>query len=151
MNDFTQSKLDYYVQLDVAAESTQCTAPDAPSFALTATLANTVTPEMAPDLPRSIAPARYFEKGRIATNLVFYGPVGSKSATVTVDGKAQDRTSLPHRGRPAVMVPVYNDPGQQHTVTVQFHGPAGEYGPLEVRHTPMVREVPVALSAPNCD
>ncbi|MBY6060317.1 DUF4012 domain-containing protein [Microbacterium esteraromaticum] len=151
VNDFTQSKLDYYVQLDVAAESTQCTAPDAPSFALTAMLTNTVTPEMAPELPRSVAPARYFEKGRVATNLVFYGPVGSKSATVTVDGKAQGRTSLPHLGRPAVMVPVYNDPGQQHTVTVEFRGTAGEYGPLEVRHTPMVREVPVALSAPGCD
>ncbi|UNK70106.1 DUF4012 domain-containing protein [Microbacterium sp. H1-D42] len=150
VNDFTQSKLDYYMQLDVAAETTQCTAPDAPTFALTATLTNTVTPEMAPDLPRSIAPAKYFEKGRVATNLVFYGPVGATSATVTVDGAEQSRKSLPHLGRPAVMVPVYNDPGQKHTVTVEFHGAKGEYGPLEVRHTPMVRETPVELSTPGC-
>src|SRR5690606_6783312 len=35
VNDFTASKMDYYMQLDVAASSTQCTAPDSPTFTTT--------------------------------------------------------------------------------------------------------------------
>ena len=149
VNDFTQSKLDYYVQLDLAA-STQCTAPDSPVFTLTAKLTNTVTPQLAPDLPRSIAPAKYFAKGHVATNLVMYGPVGSTKATVTVDGKAQSRSVFQHLGRPAILVPIYNSPGQSHTVTVEFQGAKGEYGPLEVRHTPMVRQTPITVETPGC-
>lgn len=150
VNDFTQSKLDYYMQLDLAASTTQCTAPDAPTFTLTAKLTNTVTPELAPDLPRWIAPANFFEKGHVATNLVMYGPVGATNATITVDGKAQNRKLLQHLGRPAVLVPIHNAPGQSHTVTVEFQAAKGEYGPLDVRHTPMVRETPVAMESPGC-
>ncbi|WP_346922954.1 DUF4012 domain-containing protein [Glutamicibacter creatinolyticus] len=150
VNDFTQSKLDYYMQLELSASSTQCTAQNAPAFTLTAKLTNTVTPELAPSLPRSIAPARYFEKGRIATNLALYGPVGARQATVTVDGKTQNRAVKSHLGRPVILVPIYNDPGQSHTVSVEFTGTKGVYGPLELRHTPMVRETPVDMKTPGC-
>lgn len=150
VNDFTGSKLDYYVQLDLAASSTQCTAPDAPTFTLTATLANTVTPELAPNLPQWIAPGKFFPKGHVATNVVMYGPVGVTQAKVTVDGKAQASEVLQHLGRPAVLVPIHNSPGQSHTVTVDFLGSDARYGPLDVRHTPMVRPTPVEIQTAGC-
>jgi hypothetical protein len=150
VNDFTQSKLDYYMQLDLTASSTQCTKPDAPTFAITATLTNTVTAEMAPNLPFSVAPARFFKKGHVATNVVLYGPVGAKATTVTVDGKSTKVKIVTHLGRPAVEVPIYNAPGQKHSVTVEFAGVPGAYGGIDVRHTPMVRPTPVALKAPGC-
>lgn len=151
VNDFTQSKLDYYMQLDVAATSSQCTAPDAPIFTTTATLTNTVSPEQAPDLPFYIAPARYFDKGTVATHLVFYGPVGSTLAGVTIDGQAAQVTGVQHLGRGAVKVSVENIPAQTHTVVAEFAGTAGEYGELDIQHTPMVRPVSERLTAEGCD
>lgn len=151
VNDFTQSKLDYYVQLDVAASSTQCTAPDSPTFTTTATLTNTVTPEQAPDLPFSVAPARYFDRGTVATYLVFYGPVGSTVTNVTIDGQPAQFTGVQHLGRGAVMVTVENTPGQTHTVVAGFAGTAGAYGTLNIQHTPMVRPVSEQLTAERCD
>ncbi|WP_180969070.1 DUF4012 domain-containing protein [Microbacterium aurantiacum] len=150
VNDFTQSKLDYYMQLDIAAVSTQCTTPDSPVFTTTATLTNTVTPEQAPDLPRHIAPGRYFPKGHVATDLVFYGPVGSTFTGITVDGQPAGVGGVQHLGRGAVKVPVLNEPGQTHTVVATFAGAPGEYGPLDIRHTPMVRPVGETLTSEGC-
>ncbi|SJN40776.1 Methyl-accepting chemotaxis protein [Microbacterium esteraromaticum] len=150
VNDFTEGKLDYYMQLDLVAESTQCAAANDPSFSLSATLTNTLKPEQVADLPSYISPGRFFDKGRVATNLVLYGPVGATTAKVTVDGTELAAKTLPHLGRPAVLVPIYNNPGQKHTVTVEFAGDAGKYGPLDVRHTPMVRETHVEMDAAGC-
>lgn len=150
VNDFTQSKLDFYVQLGLTASSTQCTQPDGPTFVVGATLTNTVTPAEAPSLPYSIHPANFFPKGHIATNLVFYGPIGAKAASVTLDGKSAKGKIVTHLGRPAVEVPVYNTPGQTHTVAVEFEGTPAAYGALDVRHTPMVRPTPITLETPGC-
>lgn len=150
VNDFTQSKLDYYMQLDLAASSTLCKTPDTPTFSLSATLTNTVTAAEAPNLSYFIAPARYFPKGHIATNLVLYGPVGAKATTVKLDGKSTKAKAVTHLGRPAVEVPVYNAPGEAHTVTVEFEGAPDTYGALDVRHTPMVRPTPVEMKTPGC-
>lgn len=150
VNDITEGKLDYYMQLDLAATSTQCTAPDAPVFGVTATLTNTLTPDQAAGLARYVAPARFFAKGDVATNLVLYGPVGAKTVSVTVDGQPAKATLKSHLGRPAALVKIENTPGQKHTVAATFEGASGEYGPLEMRHTPMVRSTPVELEAASC-
>lgn len=150
VNDFTQSKLDYYMQLDVEATSTQCSNPEQPTFTTTATLQNTVTPEQAPLLAPSIAPARFFERGTVATYLVFYGPVGSTFAGATVDGKPVEAKGVQHLGRGAVKVAVKNLPGQTHTVAAEFTGVAGAYGEFDIQHTPMVRPVDKQVVAPGC-
>ncbi|MEJ6554693.1 DUF4012 domain-containing protein [Microbacterium esteraromaticum] len=150
VNDFTTSKLDYYMQLELAASSSQCTAPDAPVFTIAAKLTNTLDQGLAANLPFPIAPAKYFPKGHVATNLVFYGPVGATGATVKVDGESQPIKFRSHLGRPAVLVPVHTKPAESRSVTVEFEAPRGKYGPLDLRHTPMVRQTPVSLSAPHC-
>ncbi|MBO0980991.1 DUF4012 domain-containing protein [Microbacterium sp. SD291] len=151
VNDITEGKLDYYLQLDIAATTTQCQAPDAPSFTTSATLTNTLAPDQVAGLATYIAPGRFFAKGDISTDLVLYGPVGSTFASATVDGAGVGVTALPHLGRPAVKINVVNAPGQTHTIAATFTGAAGEYGPLEVRHTPLVRTTNVAIDAPGCE
>lgn len=150
VNDFTQGKLDFYLQFDISAATTMCTTPDAPVFTVTSTLTNTVDPATANDLPFSVHPARFFPKGHVATDLVVYGPVGAKPTSITVDGEAAKGTRVTHLGRPAVKVPVINKPGQTHTVAVDFQGSEGNYGPLEVRHTPMIRPTTLEVDAPGC-
>ncbi|MGB3376831.1 MAG: DUF4012 domain-containing protein [Microbacterium sp.] len=150
VNDFTEGKLDYYLQLDMAATSTQCSAPDKPTFEVSATITNTLEDQQVPGLPYYVSPAHYFKRGVIATNLVVYGPVGATATKVLVDGKEVKSSAKPHLGRSAVMVPLQNAPGQKHTLTVEYAGATGEYGPLDVRHTPMVRQTPVSIDAPGC-
>lgn len=150
VNDFTTSKLDYYMQLELTATSSQCTAPNAPVFTIAAKLTNTLDHELAANLPFPIAPAKYFPKGHVATNLAFYGPVGATRATVKVDGKSVPTRLRSHLGRPAVLVPVHTEPAESRSVTVEFEAPKGNYGPLDVRHTPMVRQTPVSQSTPGC-
>ncbi|MEJ1921954.1 DUF4012 domain-containing protein [Microbacterium sp. KHB019] len=151
VNDFTSSKLDYYMQLDLSASSTQCTEPDSPTFTTTAVLTNTITPEQAPHLPYHIAPGIYFDRGTVATYLVFYGPVGSTFASATIDGEPASVTGVQHLGRGAVKVAVENVPSQTHTVTAEFAGTTGEYGPFVIQHTPMVRKVSQDVTSPGCD
>ncbi|WP_173922347.1 DUF4012 domain-containing protein [Agromyces sp. Marseille-P2726] len=149
VDDITEGKLDYYAKLAVDATSDQCTA-DAPTFTTTATFASTLDPAAVEDLAEYISPARFFEKGWISTDLVLYGPVGSTFSSATVDGAPAEATALPHLGRPAVKVNILNGPGESHTVAATFTGAAGEYGPLEVWHTPMVQPTDVTVSMPGC-
>lgn len=149
VNDITEGKLDYYMQLDIAAASTQCES-DAPSFSTTATLTNTLDPGAVGDLARYVSPGRFFPKGVVSTDLVLYGPVGASVGTVTVDGNPVSVQAFTHLGRPAVKVNVENAPGVTRTVAADFTASDGDFGPLSVRHTPMVRETPVTLSAPGC-
>ena len=151
VNDITAGKLDYYMQLDIAAETDQCEAKGgSPAFGVTATLANTLTPDQVPGLAEYISPGTYFPKGVVSTDLVVYGPVGATPTAVTVDGKEVSFTPMPHLGRNAVKVNVTTGPGQTAKVSVAYTGVAGAYGPLEVRHTPMVRPTGVTVNAPGC-
>lgn len=154
VNDITEGKLNYYMDLAIAAESTQCSA-DPATFTVSTDITSVLQPDEVWGLARYISPGRFFPKGHISTDLVVYGPVGSTFESATVDGSAVKAKALPHLGRPAVKINVINTPATSHNVTVNFTGAESgefaEYGPLEVRHTPMVRETPVAISAPGCD
>ncbi len=151
VNDYTAAKMDYFMQLDIAAASTQCTSPEAPTFTTTATLTNTITRKQVPPLSQSVDPPRYFPLGTVATYVVFYGPVGSTFTGATVDGKPVRGTVVEHLGRGAVKIAVENLPNQTRTITATFAGEAGAYGALEVQHTPMVRPVGVELDAQGCE
>ncbi len=150
VNDITEGKLDYYMQLAVAASSTQCSAKDAAEFTISTTLANTLKPEQVDGLARYISPGRFFAKGTVSTDLVLYGPVDATVKSVTVNGKPASVTSLPHLGRNAVKVNVVTPPSAQAVVVVTYSGKSGPYGPLEIRHTPMVRQTPVKVDTPGC-
>lgn len=153
VNDITEGKLDYYLQLDATGATDACTvdAGTAPTFTTTTTLTNTLQPDQVSGLAEYIAPGRFFAKGEIATELVVYGPVGSTFQSAKLDGAPAAVTPLTHLGRPAVKILVRNTPASTHTVTAVFTGAAdAAYGPLEVWHTPMVRPANVTVDAPGC-
>ncbi|MDQ4214232.1 DUF4012 domain-containing protein [Microbacterium sp. ASV81] len=150
LDDVTEGKLDYYMQMGIAASSTQCQKGAAPTFRTTVTLQNTLDPGAVAGLPEFISPGHYFPRGDVSTDVYLYGPVGSRLTGVTVDGQPVSATGQPHLGRTAVKVNVLTRPGQTATVVASFDAPAGGYGPLEVRHTPMVKPTPVALDTPGC-
>lgn len=143
VNDITEGKLDYYLQLDLTA---QCSTADPAGYTVGATLTNTLTPEQARELAEYVAPGRFFARGDISTDLVLYGPVGSQLVSATIDGAPASVTPMPHLGRTAAKVNVLTQPGVAHNVTATFATPEGATGPLEVRHTPMVRQTPVTIT-----
>ena len=151
IDDITASKLDYYMQLSVNASSTQCQKGNAPTFTSTVTLQNTLTPVEVPNLPPYVSSGQFFPKGDVATDVYLYGPVGSTLTGITVDGQPYPAAGQPHLGRTAVKVSVLvTHPGQTATIVASFSAPAGPFGPLEVRHTPMVKPTPVTLDTPGC-
>ncbi|GAD35046.1 CAS/CSE protein involved in chromosome segregation [Microbacterium sp. TS-1] len=153
VNDITEGKLDYYMDTAVAVSSDVCSvdASTSPSFTVSSSLTSTLQPGDVDDLARYISPAKYFPKGVISTDLVLYGPVGATFTSAAVDGNPVNATPIEHLGRPAVKINVVNDPATSHTVTANFTGAADQpYGPIQVWHTPMVRDTPVAVDAPGC-
>lgn len=152
VNDITEGKLDYYMDTAVTVASNVCevAATEAPTFTVTSSLTSTLQPDEVPGLARYISPARFFDKGTISTDLVLYGPVGAGFESVTVDGQSVKGRVVEHLGRPAVKVNVENLPASAHTVEATFTGSPGDYGPIKVWHTPMVRETPITIDSPGC-
>lgn len=150
VNDNTSSKLDYYMDVAVAVVTDVCEVEGAPTFTVTSALTHTLQPEQVGDLAWYISPGNYFPKGVISTNVVLYGPVGGAFVSATVDGQPVQGHSVEHLGRPAVMINVESTPASTHSIGAVFTGGEGEFGPVEVWHTPMVRETPVTIDAPGC-
>ncbi|GAA4485818.1 DUF4012 domain-containing protein [Microbacterium panaciterrae] len=150
VDDVTEGKLDYYMQMGIAAKSTQCQKDGTPTFTTTVTMQNTLAPSAVAGLPVYVSPARFFPKGDVSSDMYLYGPLGSTLTGVTIDGQPVAATGQPHLGRTAVKVNVLTVPGQTATIVATFTAPAGSFGPLEVRHTPMVKATPVTIDAPGC-
>ena len=153
VNDNTEGKLDYYTDMSVAASSNVCTVDDDDdkTFTLRAEYAYHVQPEQVAALPEYVSTGRFFPRGVKSTNLVFYGPVGSTYVSAKLDGQEfVPQAGTNDLGRQGVLINFESDPATTHTVEVTFSAPPGEYGPLDVRTTPMLRDVPVTIDAPAC-
>ena len=141
INDNTGSKMSYYLDMGVKVCRSESDVKG------TATLTSSVTPEQAAELPRYIT-GQYFTPGDISTYVVLYGPPGSGLSEVTVDGSpARIPASGQHLGRPAVKIDVLNRMASAHSISFTFDGVAPESGPLEVWHTPLVRDTIVQTLA----
>lgn len=150
INDITEGKLNYYMDVEVSVDTDVCQTEDAPSFTVSSTLVSNLQPEDVDGLAEYISPGRFFPRGVISTDVVLYGPVGGTFVSASVNGQTVSATPVEHLGRPAVRVNVVNEPGTVRTVSATFAGGEGEFGPVEVWHTPMVRDTPIAIDAPGC-
>lgn len=154
VNDNTEGKLDYYTDMSVAVASDVCTADDEgdASFTVEATYNYNLQPDQVEGLPLYVSTGRYFPRGIKSTNLVFYGPVGSTFVSAKLDGEDfVPQAGTNDLGRQAVLVNFESDPATTHTVEVTFSAPADQkYGPLDVRTTPMIKDVPVTPTTPGC-
>ena len=126
IDDLTASKLDYYLRMGIAASSTRCQKPDAPTVSSTVTLQNTLDPAAVAGLPAYVDPALFFPKGHASTDVYPYCPVGSTLTGVALDGQPVAATGQPHVGRTAVKVNVLLAPGQTATIAATFSGPKGD-------------------------
>lgn len=152
VNDNTEGKLDYYTSMSVDVASDVCQAEGDPTFTAKATYNYNLKPEQVAGLPQYVSTGRYFPKGVKSTNLVFYGPAGSAFVSAKLDGEDfVPQAGADDLGRQAVLVNFESQPATSHTVEVTFSAPADQtYGPLDVRTTPMIKDVPVNIDSPGC-
>lgn len=139
--DQSASKLDYYLDSSTRTTSDICTATANPTITTTVQISSILTQAEADALPRYVQSYPFGSK-YFGTEIQIYGPVGATltDAHVVVDGRETILyPAVDDLGRPVAKFTVYLDYGQKGEVSATFAGGDGEYGPLEVRGTPMIR------------
>lgn len=142
------SKIDFY--MNSAVDVSQTCETGSAAFAATATLNLDITQAEADALPAYVKSGTAGSE-RFRTEVFVYGPVGTVATGLTADGAAVNplRSDIRDLGRPVISFEMYIAPGSTETVTATFAGD-GEFGPLEVRTTPMIRETVVTATS-DCD
>lgn len=150
--DTSASKIDYYLQTATQTTSDVCTA-EAPTFSTTVTLHSNLTQDQADELPDYVKSFN-FGAGKFRTQVFVYGPPGTTTTDARVDQQGNGTfvdAGANDLGRPVAAFTVDLAPGETSAVTATFVGQQGDYGPLEVRGTPMINPTSVAIESPGCN
>lgn len=170
-NDDATSKMSYFTDQRI---SVAATCAGTPSYAVTATVINTVKKDQVDGLPEYVrAHQKRIPAGGDRQWVQLYGPVGAKLESVTIDGKpvvwgtsvnnkanTNDRaTGVDSRrpavegsmyGRPVGVVSVTLPPDSKKVVKAVFTGGTATSSTVEVSHTPKVRPTPVTITTQAC-
>ena len=146
--DRSISKIDYYLHTEATVTTNACT-PDQPTY--------TVETRLRFDIPTDIELPEYIESrftpGTYRTEAFLYGPVGGSTTAVEVPEPGSGTTTGPSvidLGRPAEKFTVDLQNGQTALVRATFAGVPGQYGPTEVRTTPMINPTTVTMQDAAC-
>ena len=145
--DRSASKIDYYLRTEATVTTNTCT-PDAPSY--------TVEVRLRFDIPAKLELPRYVDSeiyDFYRTEVFLYGPVGAATTAVEVPEPGLETTTGPSvvdLGRPAEKFTVDLENGQSAVVRATFAGSPGQYGPTEVRTTPMIKATAVTMAEATC-
>lgn len=143
--DASEAKIDYYMDSSVSVTGT-C-ADGTGSFAVDARLHLDLTTQEALALPDYVATTQKAYTG-FSTQVVVYGPPGTKvSGTSSVGHDIHViSTDTDDLGRPVAILETLLGPGEEASVHVSFEG-IGEFGPVQVRSTPMIRTTDVSVES----
>ncbi|MFT4111054.1 DUF4012 domain-containing protein [Propionicimonas sp.] len=142
------SKIDYYMKSAVAAGAS-CTAAGTTDFTAKVTLHLDISQAAADKLPDYVKSGEWGST-KFLTDVFVYGPPGTEAGKTTLNDGDIGRRAREDLGRPVVKVSVPLKPGETRTITLHFNGTDGDYGPLEVRTTPMVSTTAVKLDDGAC-
>lgn len=172
-NDDATSKMSYYMDSAVHVTSRVCPAKD-PQYMVTTKVTNTLKPSEVAGLAQYVKPhQKRIVPGGDRQWVVFYGPVGSKLVSASIDGQkvrwgdnikyeentVSDATGVDDRrpavrgrlsDRPVGIVSIKMGPSESVTVKALFSGGTDTSPTVEVSHTPKVRPVPVTLARKSC-
>lgn len=149
--DMSASKMDFYLKSAATLTTDFCTA-DAPTFSTRVALFSDISPELASQLPPYVASGEWGGE-KFRTQVFVYGPPGTTLTSTNIDLEGQLTTfdlSTTDLGRPVASFMVWLAPGESSEITATFTGPAGEYGPSELRVTPMLNPTAQMFSPTTC-
>ncbi len=135
--DSSAAKIDYYMAS--AIDVTETCSADVHTFTTVSTLTLDISQADADALPAYVK-SRTWGSEKFRTEVFVYGPPGTTVESIAVDGQnvrslSSSAFDLDH---PVAVFETYLTPGETASVTATFSG-EGEFGPLEVRTTPMVQ------------
>ncbi|WP_445444896.1 DUF4012 domain-containing protein [Clavibacter sp. km3a] len=144
------SKMSYYLRSGSRIEAETC--GDTTTYRVSVDMTSIAPLDAATSLPRYVTGLDGQAKGRQFDDLLVYGPVGS---TVTDWSTGADLTTEEARGtdmgRGMIRIRTELAPQDTKTVEVTFTMPASDdAGPLEVRHTPLVRPLESEITQVPC-
>ncbi len=145
--DRSSSKIDYYLHTDATVTTNTCN-PDAPTW--------TVETRLRFDIPGDLELPTYIDStfyDHYITEVFLYGPIGAATASVEVPEPGRETTTGPSvvdLNRPVEKFTVHLDNGQTALVRATFQGAPGDYGPTQVRTTPMINATNVTTSDATC-
>lgn len=148
--DESMSKIDYYMKSAITIG--EGCADGRRSFTTTAKLRLDIPQAEADALPHYIRSGHWGSQ-QFRTQVYMYGPHGTSVESVSVDGRlvSEVRHDLDDLGRPVAWFTVDLAPTEAGSVTATFVGEDGEYGPLEVRSTPMINKTAVDMTTEGCE
>lgn len=173
-NDDSTSKMSYYMQNTVTVSARMCPAKTA-RFTVSTAITDTLKPSQVAGLPPYVAPHQgKIEPGGDRQWVLFYGPVGARLVSASIDGKPvvwgtdqdwhlntnPDATGLYYFHRPAVKGVLFGRPVGQVSLqlaplqtvhaTAVFEGGTELSSTVAVSHTPRVWPVPVTITKQPC-
>lgn len=139
MNDATGAKMQYYLDYDISAEATKCSAAGAQTYRTSTTLTSSAPADSA-QLPESIrGPGFGAEPGSMLVNMYVYAPEGGKVGAVTIDGEEAASFPATQDGRGVQLVTVQIDPGQTVEVGATVVSGADQRGAGRLQATPSIK------------
>jgi hypothetical protein len=146
--DTSASKIDYY--MNSAIDITGSCSAGTSTFGVSSSLNLDISQAAADALPRYVK-SRDWGSTHFRTEVFVYGPPGTTLQSATVDGRdaRPTRTDISDLGRPVAAFETYLRPGETATVDAVFAG-TGDFGPLALQSTPMIRPTVKQLSGTAC-
>lgn len=136
VNDGTQSKIGYYLGMDVTATTTACFADGSQEVRVRVELTSLAPPDAA-DLPHYISGGRVLDPGLIRGNLLVYAPTDGVVQTVEVVGLEPGVLPQRHDGFAVVGKTFVLEPGQEATLEYLIRTGPDQRGPVWLRTTPL--------------
>lgn len=150
LNDGSQSKLDYYLDHDVAVRSVGCRA-GRQELEVRVRLASRVPRDTRALGDYVLGSKAGLAPATIRTMLYVYAPVGGSFSDSTLDGERLVLTTRRHLGRPLVAETIGLAPGQRATATFRMTAGPGQTDQAQVQVTPGVRGTATGrVSASTC-
>ena len=150
LNDGTQAKLGYYLDLDVAAVATEC-RPDGSQVVHLSVALTSTAPADAATLPAYLVGLDdIVPLGEIRTNVMIYAPFEGQFSGVRVNSQTQGLFSQVHDGLALGARTFTLKPGESATLEMEIITGMRQTGSVHLRSTPTARQSGDAIVASAC-
>ncbi|GEA89844.1 DUF4012 domain-containing protein [Cellulomonas cellasea] len=140
LNDGTEAKMGYYVDLDVTGTATACAADGSQTLQVTVRLSS-AAPADAASLPEYVTGAgAVVPPGQVRTNVLFYAPEGGRIESSRVNSAEVGAFAQIHDGLGVESRTFTLEPGQTVTVELDVRTAPGDANNATLRHTPTARQ-----------
>lgn len=151
LNDGTQAKLGYYLDLDVDARATECRPDGSQVVHLSLTLTSGA-PADAATLPAYLVGLDHIVPlGEIRTNVMIYAPLGGGVAAIRVNSGADGLFSQVHDGLALVARTFTLKPGETGKLDLEILTGKRQPGSVHVRSTPTARQSGNEIAPSACN